>query len=515
MNFKENNKVFQLSSGSQLVSECEKDVSPYFAIILGLLASLICGYILFITTRIIYEYIYHNYFFCLLIGANCFTGLLIGTAISYGINKNKYSNKKVLFILVLLCSFLTYLICNIALYYDFCIDVTDVIGFSGFIHFLKNTVLTKPLEMQQWCISGYSARILQFYDFITLGKLYINTLVRIINIQVWIIELIITIYCAWLFIIITCPWLLPQRISSIGKRFYTLFIKERKQKYLFLLLVLLIVIIIYGIIQYISISNSKLVKVYKIPDEFAEGDLEKIKKCIRKDMIQIRYDKKIKINIFKVKRLKWLVNKNFSSKEELTMVLKKLDFSQEDISEILNHTLTKTQNLINAIDDFGTTPLHIAARHGKKEVVEFLIFREADINAKEGMNGLTPLHEAVLSGSLEIVKLLVVKGAYINVRNFSGGTPLHLAVWHKNKKVVEFLISRGADINAKKLSGDTPLLCALTGQLTSPYEKELIEFLISRGADVNIENLDGKTPLEIVGENSDIGTILIKHGAKR
>jgi ankyrin repeat protein len=45
---------------------------------------------------------------------------------------------------------------------------------------------------------------------------------------------------------------------------------------------------------------------------------------------------------------------------------------------------------VNARNDNGDTPLHLAAEFGRKEVVEFLLTNKADVNARDN-NGETPL----------------------------------------------------------------------------------------------------------------------------
>ena len=53
---------------------------------------------------------------------------------------------------------------------------------------------------------------------------------------------------------------------------------------------------------------------------------------------------------------------------------------------------------VNAKDDVGWTPLHIAANVGHNEITELLIANGADVNAK-GLHSKTPLHYAAIGGS--------------------------------------------------------------------------------------------------------------------
>lgn len=59
-------------------------------------------------------------------------------------------------------------------------------------------------------------------------------------------------------------------------------------------------------------------------------------------------------------------------------------------------------------DDY--TPLQTAARHGRGEVVAFLVEKGANVNVADGY-GYTPLHLAAEGGHLDVVKRLVKAGA--------------------------------------------------------------------------------------------------------
>ena len=57
----------------------------------------------------------------------------------------------------------------------------------------------------------------------------------------------------------------------------------------------------------------------------------------------------------------------------------------------------------------------------------------------------------------EIVELLIAKGADVNVKDKQGSTTLHWAAYHGHKEIAELLIAKGANVNAKTKIGRTPL----------------------------------------------------------
>jgi len=66
------------------------------------------------------------------------SGLCIGKAISYGIRENKYHNRKLLFVLIIICSLFTYLLYSY-IYYTSLTHIPiqgsiPIISFSEFLH---------------------------------------------------------------------------------------------------------------------------------------------------------------------------------------------------------------------------------------------------------------------------------------------------------------------------------------------------------------------------------------------
>ncbi|XP_058510004.1 caskin-2-like isoform X6 [Solea solea] len=92
-------------------------------------------------------------------------------------------------------------------------------------------------------------------------------------------------------------------------------------------------------------------------------------------------------------------------------------------------------------DSAFTTPLHLAARNGHKDIIRLLLKAGIDINrtTKSG----TALHEAALYGKTEVVRLLLDAGVDVNIRNTYNQTALDIVnqftTSHASKDIKQLL----------------------------------------------------------------------------
>ena len=173
---------------------------------------------------------------------------------------------------------------------------------------------------------------------------------------------------------------------------------------------------------------------------------------------------------------------------------------------------------MDAMDEDGWTPLLIAAFFRNNVIVEQLIAKGADVNAK-GRRGVTPLHKASVGGGEilemghdcfnEVPELLIAKGANLNAKDEEGLTPLMYAVLEGQKEIAELLIAKGADVNVKDGDCETALHYA-----ASFSQNEIFELLIKNGAEVNAKDDWGRTPLDRVNDESEITNLVRKNGGK-
>ena len=78
------------------------------------------------------------------------------------------------------------------------------------------------------------------------------------------------------------------------------------------------------------------------------------------------------------------------------------------------------------------------------ENIEILLSRGADLKLRDGsQNGATTLHVAAWRSRKEIVDLLISKSADVNDKDNKGQTPLDLAVQHKRTNNIDLLRKHG------------------------------------------------------------------------
>jgi len=227
-------------------------------------------------------------------------------------------------------------------------------------------------------------------------------------------------------------------------------------------------------------------------------------------------------------------------------------FSQEIFETVQAGNLEKVKallkadpNLLNSTRENGDTPLHFAAYAGHKDIVQYLLSKNAQIDQTNNGNataliyavyfghkevaevllaegaecnsadfsGRTSLHYAASNDRLDIVQILIENGAEIDMRasGYYGRTALHLALQNDHIDVATYLIEKGANINqTEDAYGWSALYWSLRRQQT-----EMAKQLIFLGANMHLTDNDGKTPIRMAVEYgyTDIVDLLQKKGA--
>lgn len=184
-------------------------------------------------------------------------------------------------------------------------------------------------------------------------------------------------------------------------------------------------------------------------------------------------------------------------------------------------TLLRRDAAINTRDQNQGTPLMAAAMCGKSAVVELLLQQELAqtlrlemINAVD-IYGRTALHYAARAGGVDkdpcdnqreyvqIVEKLIQTKAQVNVLDNYGRTPLLLAAYYANAAVVSPLLKGGARVNANDGDPTSALIVAArAGKL------EVVELLLKEKAAVNQQSSTKESALFAAVENQSAGVVM-------
>lgn len=203
----------------------------------------------------------------------------------------------------------------------------------------------------------------------------------------------------------------------------------------------------------------------------------------------------------------------------------------------------------------GWQMIHSAAQNGHDEIVEYLISRGAEVQARAGENGDTPGGLAASYGHLPVIKTIIKSGLDIRkeVKSGDGCLMIHCAAERGHIDVVEYLLTQGANIECTTSDGDSPgTLAAANGHLplikvlvksglgvkkkhtlerwgtlirdwqmihsaSEEGHSDVVEYLVSQGADIRATAIDDETlatlgAIAIENEHLSVVEVLVKNG---
>ncbi|XP_070697055.1 transient receptor potential channel pyrexia isoform X2 [Pempheris klunzingeri] len=129
-------------------------------------------------------------------------------------------------------------------------------------------------------------------------------------------------------------------------------------------------------------------------------------------------------------------------------------------------------------DHFGVTALHVASALDYQDMVQFLLERKADLEARTLLDQQTPLHYAAKNDAVQSIKLLLQAGASISCPDYKLRTPLQLAANLERSEAARVLLELGAEAGKKDSDGQL-CITALIGRMSPVAQLALRQFHVT------------------------------------
>ncbi|MBK1790239.1 ankyrin repeat domain-containing protein [Persicirhabdus sediminis] len=158
---------------------------------------------------------------------------------------------------------------------------------------------------------------------------------------------------------------------------------------------------------------------------------------------------------------------------------------------------------VGAHDPAGWPAMHVAARAGRFEVIDFLLQLDADIN-EQGPDGSTALLLVVRDGDPASTKFLLQRHARVDLANKQGETPLSVAISKGSDELIVSLLESAGD----------QMGSLMQGAVRAGASAEVIQMLVDQGAPLFTLAKGGKTLFMLAAEHGqgDTAIALLEHG---
>lgn len=208
------------------------------------------------------------------------------------------------------------------------------------------------------------------------------------------------------------------------------------------------------------------------------------------------------------------------------------------LRNLLHVLLEPSGHPVDILDRSGHTPLYYAAIRGQAEAAEVLLDKGASPDpirverfspdplisvkpqtvwaeeSRKFFDGKAPLHGAAEAGQETLVELLLKRGANIEARELNGESPLFAAAQTGKESTVQTLLSNGASVESRDVFGLTPLEIAVCES-----QEEAAKLIMKHGSKDGLMNefTDGGGAALVydaaVRGNEELLRLLLQHGA--
>lgn len=151
-----------------------------------------------------------------------------------------------------------------------------------------------------------------------------------------------------------------------------------------------------------------------------------------------------------------------------------------------NDVLYFFQTQVNLLetDERGQSLLHYAVRTSSKQVIDYLLDNDIDINIQD-KNGETALFDCCRKSKLAIAKQLIRKFANVNLKNTKGEQAIHLASAKGDYDMVRLLLEAGGNLNEKTRDGHSVIHYAIKSRQI-PFLEYILKHSHQKFKDVDV-----------------------------
>ncbi len=170
-------------------------------------------------------------------------------------------------------------------------------------------------------------------------------------------------------------------------------------------------------------------------------------------------------------------------------------------------------DILNLVDTNKKSLLHIAAKCGHSDIVQFLISKNFSVYVRDKFLR-TPLHLACQFGRLNCFNVLLKNKSEILSKDSIGRNCLHYASCSNNPEIVKIILNKAPDlINDIDIYGRTPLHYAIWNGTNAQID--IIKLLIKGKCDVNCVDEEKMTPLHFAADagKGKVIKLLLENGA--